>query len=118
MIGWCSATDSSPSATDQAMSNFCHASNLMCVEATGLECVFEDSLRRFEASIGVIGCCSATGSSLSATGKAISNFCHASNLMCVEATGLECVSHGSSHKQLLSRVEFDVRRSHRLRVRL
>ena len=57
----------------------------MSVEATGLERVLEDSLTRFDASIGVTGCCSATD-------EALNYFCRAefaSNLMSVKATGLE-----------------------------
>ena len=36
-----------------------NASSFMCVNATGSERVFEDMLRRFDASVGVKSCCSA-----------------------------------------------------------
>ena len=46
---------------DQAANNLCLAEkeqNLMCVNALVLERVFGDSLRRFDASVGVKSCCS------------------------------------------------------------
>ena len=62
---------------DQAVNNFCHAnvaSNMMCVEAKGVEGVVHDSLRHFDASMGVMGCCSAADS-LSAVDCAVCYFC-------------------------------------------
>ena len=49
---------SSMSAMDQAVNKFCgaRAQNMMCVNATGLDRVFEDSLMRFDASVGVKSC--------------------------------------------------------------
>ena len=38
------------------------SSNMMCVEATGVERDFHDSLRRFDATLDVTGCCSAADS--------------------------------------------------------
>ena len=53
------------------------SSNMMCVEATGVERDFHDSLRRFDATLGtlgVTGCCSAADS-LSAVDYAVRYFC-------------------------------------------
>ena len=61
VTGCCPATNISPSATDEALTYLCRAdfaSTLMCVGATGLERILEDSLTRYDASIGVTGCCS------------------------------------------------------------
>ena len=50
---------------DQALNYLCRAdfvSTWMCVEATGVERVFHDSLKCFDATLGAAGCCSAADS--------------------------------------------------------